>query len=373
MAAAVLAEQGHRITVLKNHVDWDEPRIGRLRELGCRIVDLRKVPLLPRRLGSLLIAHFWLTAYALQAFRLWRTLRRGRPDLVIVSQGGNADGHFLAKRTRRLGLPYVLVIQKASDLYWPYDDSLEELRSIYRDARACYFVSRHNLRLTEEQLGTALPRGEVVRNPFLVPWDRRDPWPDESDGLRLACVGRLYPREKGQDLILRVLAREKWRRRPLSVAFYGSGVHAEGLRGMAKFLRLESVSFAGFSRDAASIWRDHHGLLLASRAEGLPLVLVEAMLSGRVPIVTDVAGAAEMVADRVNGFLAAAPTEDSLDEALERAWRRRSEWRAIGEKAADDIRGLVPSDPPRAFAEILLARLEPATPTAPDMALSEAA
>ena len=372
-AAAVLAEQGHRITVLKNHVDREEPRIRRLAELGCRIVDLRKVPLLPRRLGALLIAHFWLTAYALQAFFLWRTLARDRPDLVVVSQGGNMDGHFLAKRTRRLGLPYALVIQKATDLYWPYDDSLAELRSIYRDALACYFVSRHNLRLTEEQLGMALPRGEVVRNPFLVPWDRQDIWPDEKDGFRLACVGRLYPREKGQDLILRVLDRDKWRRRPVSVTFFGSGIHAEALRGMADFLSLKSVVFAGFSHDAASIWRDHHALLLPSRAEGLPLVLVEAMMSGRVPIVTDVAGAAEVVTDGVSGFLAAAPTEDMLDEAMERAWQRRSEWRAIGGVAAADIRKLVPSDPPRAFADLLLARLEPVEPAAAGPSLSEAA
>lgn len=370
MAAAALAEQGHRVTVLKNKVDPDEPRIGRLRDLGCRIVDVGRAPFLPRRLSDLLVTHFWLTAYAFQAFLLWWTLRRDRPNLAVVSQGGNMDGHFLAKRTRRLGLPYVLVIQKATDLYWPYDDSLVELRSIYRDARACYFVSRHNLRLTEEQLGMDLPRGAVVRNPFLVTWDRRDPWPDESEGLRLACVGRLYPREKGQDLILRVLAREKWRRRPLSVAFYGSGVHAEALRGMADYLQLGSVAFPGFSRDAASIWRDHHGLLLPSRAEGLPLVLVEAMLSGRVPIVTDVAGAAEVVTDGVNAFLAAAPTEDSLDEAMERAWQRRSEWRAIGDRAAADIRRHVPSDPPKAFAELLLAQLETSEPVLP---LAEAA
>ena len=77
------------------------------------------------------------------------------------------------------------------------------------------------------------------------------------------------------------------------------------------------------------------------------------MLSGRVPIVTDVAGNAELVRDGLNGFLAAAAIENALDEAMERAWARRGEWRAIGDAAARDIRALVPSDPPRVMADKL--------------------
>lgn len=352
-AAAALAEDGHPVLVLKANVDEKEPRIRRLRELGCRIVDLNCLPLIPARVVAFLIAQVWVVGYAVKAFRFWWALRRFRPDLAILSQGTNLDGHFLGKRLRRMGLAYVLICQKATELYWPYDDSLAELREIYRGARACYFVSDHNRRLTEQQLGTRLERSQVVRNPFLVPWEKEEGWPESESGFRLACVGRLYPREKGQDLILRVLARDKWRERPLSVRFFGSGVHSEGLRSMAAFLGLDNVSFAGFSRAPAEIWRDHHGLLLPSRAEGLPLVVVEAMLCGRVPIVTDVAGNREVVTDDVTGFLAAAPTEDSLDEAMERAWRRRSEWRAIGEAAAADIRTRVPSDPPRTFADLL--------------------
>lgn len=102
----------------------------------------------------------------------------------------------------------------------------------------------------------------------------------------------------------------------------------------------------------------HHGLVLPSRCEGLPLVLVEAMLSGRVAIVTNVAGNTEVLTDDVTGFVAAAPTEDALDEAMERAWRRRGEWRAIGSTAATRIRELVPPDPAGDLAAELLRVLE---------------
>jgi glycosyltransferase involved in cell wall biosynthesis len=357
-AAAELAVDGHHVTALKSYVSSKEPRMQRLRELGARVRDLTRFPLIPRQLFSLIAIFSWPFTFIHEAARLQLgfTFSR-RPDLVVISQGGNVDGWLLADVCRRMRLPYVLISQKASEMYWPIDRRLKRLRGVYQSARACYFVAEHNLRLTEEQLGIALPNASVVRNPFLVPWEPRSDWPDDRDGIRLACIGRLYPMEKGQDLLLRVLSRDRWRERPLSVTFYGSGVHRDGLEAMVKHLRLTSVTFAGFVRDVASIWNDHHGLILPTRCEGLPLVLVEAMLSGRVPIVTNVAGNGEVVDDEVTGFLASAATENAIDEALERAWQRRAEWRAIGERASETIRTMVPENPARVFADALLALL----------------
>src|SRR5258708_32347430 len=52
--AAVLASDGHRVTVFKSGVDDSEPRIQRLRALACPIRDLARFPLMPRRLFPLL-------------------------------------------------------------------------------------------------------------------------------------------------------------------------------------------------------------------------------------------------------------------------------------------------------------------------------
>lgn len=360
--AAALAERGHSIAVFKSRVDPAEPRIRRLRELGADVRDLARIARAPITffLGIQRLSYPLSYLHEAIALRLGLTTSK-RPDLAIVSQGGNHDGELMAGGCRRMGIPYVLICQKATDLYWPPDSRIENIRQIYREAKTIYFVSEHNVRLTEEQLGMALPHARVVRNPFLVPWERRNDWPDESGGVRLACIGRLYPKEKGQDILLRVLARPRWRERPLSVTFYGEGLQREGLEQMARYLELESVTFAGFVRDIAAVWNDHHGLILPSRCEGLPLVLVEAMLSGRVPIVTDVAGSGEVVENGVTGFLAAAATEDAMDEAMERAWKRRAEWRAIGEVAADRIRTMIPREPEQELASLLQAIVEQQT------------
>lgn len=353
--AAVLASDGHGVTVFKSGVDDSQPRIQRLRALSSRIRDLARFPLMPRRLFRLVRSLSSPAAYGHEAVRLLIGLALSRrPDLVVVSQGGNHDGYFLAEVCRRLRLPYALVSHKASELYWPADWQQKTIAAVYRAARACFFVSEHNRRLTEEQLGFALPHAEVVRNPFHVPWETRTDWPDDKREVRLACIGRLHPKEKGQDLLLRVLARERWRERPLSVTFYGEGLQRESLERMSRRLGLTSVTFAGFVHGVSAIWSGHHGLILPSRCEGLPLVLVEAMLSSRVPIVTDVGGNAEVVDDGETGYIATAPTEDALDDAMERAWNERRRWREIGAAAAVRIRMLVPREPERCFANRLM-------------------
>jgi glycosyltransferase involved in cell wall biosynthesis len=118
------------------------------------------------------------------------------------------------------------------------------------------------------------------------------------------------------------------------VSFHGEGANREGLEALARHLDLASVSFEGQAPDIEDVWRTHHALVLPSRAEGLPLALLEAMACGRVPIVTDVGGNAEVVEDAVSGFIASSPTVDAFDAALERAWARRDEWEGIGAAAA---------------------------------------
>jgi glycosyltransferase involved in cell wall biosynthesis len=150
-----------------------------------------------------------------------------------------------------------------------------------------------------------------------------------------------------------VLAREKWRGRSLHVSFFGRGVNREGLESLASRLGVRNISFEGQTEDVPGIWKNHHALILPSRAEGLPLALVEAMMCGRPAVVTNVGGNAEVVGDRVTGFLAA-PDEGSLDAALEEAWSRRGELSEMGRRAAVTIREMVPPDPAKDFADALV-------------------
>jgi len=346
-AALALQAAGHQVTILKTAFDAQHPRIQQLRAAGCAVSGLQSSPPLAKRLlNRALPAHRQWTLIENQLMRFGQHLRQQSPHLVVVAQGSNFDGIAFADFCRRAGQPFVLVSQKAAEIFFPPVPQREAARLAYHAARHCYFVSQHNLAVTQHQLGLALARTSVVANPFNVPYEGELPWPAASAVVRLACVARLEVVDKGQDILLQVLALPKWRQRPVHVSFFGSGGDEPALRDMAALLNLaDRVTWAGQVPDITAVWASHHALVLSSRYEGLPLALVEAMLCGRPAIATPAGGVAELLSDNVTGFVAAAATVPALDEALERAWARHADWPAIGQRAAAHARAHIPPRP----------------------------
>lgn len=353
--AQISAHAGHLARAFKTNVNRREKRIIELETANCPVKDLQGLPPKPLRLINRFLPHDRQPVHKNYAQKsLDKALRSFQPDLTVVSQGINFDGAYLADVCRRQKLPYVVVAQKAVDFLFPTDEERAAVRAVYEAAAKCFFVSRHNMNLTEEQIGASLPNAEIVFNPFAAPFENSLSWNEDDGKFRLACVARLFIIDKGQDILLRVLAQEKWKKRELEIVFFGEGINKQALVGMARLLEVRNVKFAGYVQDVEHIWKESHALVLPSRSEGLPLALVEAMLYGRPSIVTNVGGMAEIVDDNVTGFVAAAPTAEAFDEALERAWMQRRNWRQIGIRAADSIRKIVPPDPCRQFADRLL-------------------
>ena len=225
--------------------------------------------------------------------------------------------------------------------------------SAYDSAQDVFFVSRANQALLQKQCGLRLPNSKVVTNPLRINGDLRNPLPDDAKETRIACVARLDPRAKGQDVLFEVLSQPKWKERPLELNLYGSGPCEQSLRSLAAYFGVTKVTFQGQVADLATIWAANHALVLPSRFEGLPLAIVEAMLHSRLVITTAVAGNTEVVRDGVNGFVALAPTPVLFDDAMERAWSRRAEWEEIGLAARVDAIKFMPADPAGEFARKL--------------------
>lgn len=286
-------------------------------------------------------------------------LLRIRPSLVVVSHGDNREGLSWMEFCAAHGLRFVSVAHRASEWDWPDNAIVPRLRAAYLAAHAAHFVSEHNLRLTEQMISTRLQRAAIVRNPYNVDYGVAVPWPARGEPPRMACVARLDLESKAHDVLFNVLAASKWRDRELHVDVVGrDGPHTRLLRELVAFLRLERVSFLDTVEDIRSVWARCHALVLPSRKEGFPVATVEAMLSGRPCLVTDVGGSAEAVEPGRTGWVAESPTVAAFDRALEQAWRTRDQWATMGSHAARRIRSLVPADPAGTYADKLLQILE---------------
>jgi colanic acid/amylovoran biosynthesis glycosyltransferase len=143
--------------------------------------------------------------------------------------------------------------------------------------------------------------------------------PASGSARRLVCVGRLSA-QKGQMLLLDAMRRVFDRGGRFKLVFAGDGELRPAMEERIRALRLQDdVVITGWV-DSAEVRREllaARALVLPSFAEGLPVVIMEAMALRRPVISTFVAGIPELVRNGQDGWLVPAGDLDALVEAME--------------------------------------------------------
>jgi glycosyltransferase involved in cell wall biosynthesis len=123
-------------------------------------------------------------------------------------------------------------------------------------------------------------------------------------------IARLSP-EKGIDRFLDAVAAlpEEWR-----FLVVGDGPERPAL---ARHVAASRVEWSGYREDAVDMMRAWTAIVVPSRAEGLPITLLEAMAQGVPVVAARVGGIPDVIVDGENGLLV--PPDDA--GALERAMR----------------------------------------------------
>ena len=146
---------------------------------------------------------------------------------------------------------------------------------------------------------------------------RYDPAPRQGPP-HLTFVGRLAA-VKGVPVLLEALSFLKGELPRLRVTLIGDGPERARLEQDAADLGLRDVvDFAGYrsQSEVARALKVTDALVLPSFAEGVPVVLMEAMAAGRPVISTYVAGIPELVQEGVTGWLVPAGDDAALAEAV---------------------------------------------------------
>lgn len=142
-----------------------------------------------------------------------------------------------------------------------------------------------------------------------------------SDTPRLVCVGRLCE-QKGQLILLEAVHLLKGKGVHFELVLAGDGEMRKELEAMIHRYGLQdNVRITGWisSQQVREEMLAARAMVLASFAEGLPVVIMEAMALGRPVVTTTVAGIPELVRHGQDGWLVAPGDVEALACALAEA------------------------------------------------------
>jgi colanic acid/amylovoran biosynthesis glycosyltransferase len=140
------------------------------------------------------------------------------------------------------------------------------------------------------------------------------------DRLEVLCVGRLVP-AKGQHILLGAVGRLVSSGRRVRLRLVGDGPDRRSLEEAVRIAGVsDHVIFEGsVNQDRIrDLYKEADVFALASFAEGIPVVLMEAMAMEIPCVTTWITGIPELIRDSVDGILVAPSDETGLAEALAR-------------------------------------------------------
>lgn len=132
-----------------------------------------------------------------------------------------------------------------------------------------------------------------------------EPVEHTRQGKRMIYVGRLA-NVKGLPVMLDALAQVKKQLNEVELLLIGDGPDRTALEAQSKQLGLsDQVRFLGYQspEQVREYLQQCDLFVMSSFAEGVPVVLMEAMAVGLPVIATHIAGVSELVEDNVSGFL----------------------------------------------------------------------
>lgn len=229
---------------------------------------------------------------------------------------GSATVAMLAAHLVRI--PFSFTLHGPADLFEPYRWALDE-----KTTRAAFVATISNYARSQLMFFSDPGDWHKIRIIHCGVEPARYETPDvpeasvpEAGALQLLFVGRVAP-VKGLRVLLKGIEKLRDEFPGLRLTLVGDGPDRAEIEAAAAPLG-DHVHFTGYlsQEDVSRAMHACDIFVLPSFAEGVPVVLMEAMASGRPVVATQVAGVGELVQDGENGLLVLPGDVESLVEAI---------------------------------------------------------
>ncbi|RDC56222.1 glycosyltransferase [Pedobacter chinensis] len=350
--ACLALQNGQEVLVITEQDDHEN--YGLLRALGADIFILetflvKKLERLKQLLDNSFAKGKFLTL-------LEKRVRLFNPDLIIVNQPGCFDLLFnetISKFIANTEFKYIVCSHSYIQKNVLNNIQVKVMANLLKEASKCFFVAQKQAHTILKQLKINLTNIEYLYNPLNLKSTDYIPYP-KTETIYFAMVGSLDIDWKGQDIVINILSKLEWMKRNWYLNIFGDGPDLIMLKELIEKHNLQDkIKLKGQNKDIRKIWEHHHILLMPSRVDAAPSVLLEAMACGRTAICTNIGFVEDWIEDNINGFIAQNNNIDVFAEMLNDAWHKKASWENMGFLAHEKVTDYFPEKPEQFFLDRL--------------------
>lgn len=251
------------------------------------------------------------TSQPIREFNSLHELRRFWLDFVIADSKAIvfSDSFRIARTMHAYRRPNVTVIQTfhnnhiEKDRTGAFGYTKRDYMTFFRNIDsfdATVFLSSWQLKEVDELMGRGRSRW-VVPNSRPVASDATGESPRRSSGV---MVGRLVAGKQCDHAIEAVVLANSQMSESVTLDIYGEGPDRERLQTKICALDASTVTLRGYSSATSDAFAQSAFSVLSSRTEAFPLVLIESLSHGCIPICYDIRyGPRDIITDGKDGFL----------------------------------------------------------------------
>lgn len=313
--------------LVRRHTYWFRERQRLASGLAGIIPNLQSRPTLAVQIPGLVLSQ-------------WMAIMRFAPGHDLIHAHWLIPSGFAALRARNsLGIPIVVTAHGG-------DVNRAKPGTVY-GRLVCRVASRADIctvvseGLAERLVSIGVPRRKIEPTPLGVDPPPTEPdWPPVDAGLRFLYAGSLIERKSVATLV-EAFARLRRGGRDSTLHLVGDGPLRMELEQLARRLGVD-VEFMGARghEETLRCMASCHVLVLPSRSEGRPVVVLEAMAHSRPVIASDIAGTNELVRHGITGLTFAVGDPDSLAAQLAFSVDHPERMRGMGATARRELEHL---------------------------------